>query len=126
MVIIKILSSKLYKKDAEVNVYLVDDREIERINAKYRGRKYPTDVIAFDLSCRYRNRSIFLADIIVSTDRAVSNASLYKTSPLYEMYMYIAHGLLHILGYKDHTENQRCIMYRKTIHILRSLDIKAS
>jgi rRNA maturation RNase YbeY len=82
-----------------------------------------TDVIAFDNSLDKRDETL-LGDIAVSTDTAIRNARIYKTTPLYEIYLYVIHGVLHLLGYDDKTQKERKIMQSKADHIISTLSIK--
>jgi rRNA maturation RNase YbeY len=66
--------------------------------------------------------SIF-ADIVVSVDMAIHNASLFKTTPLYELCLYVIHGALHLLGYEDRTIKGRKLMQLKAETILAKLKI---
>lgn len=108
-------SSEKITKPAEITVSFVGDKEIRKMNLKYLGRNGPTDVIAFDIS---HGKDSILADIVVSADTAVYNSRLYGTRPLYELYLYVIHGVLHILGYRDKTGRQRQLMDRKAAEIL--------
>lgn len=111
-------SSEKLKKPAEITVCFVTDKKIAQMNLKYFGKSAPTDVIAFDIS---RRRDSILADIIISADTAVINSRIYKTSPLYEVYLYVIHGVLHILGYRDKTPRQRQMMDKKSADILAQI-----
>ena len=53
------------------------------------------------------------ADIVISTDTAIRNAKIFKTTQLNELYLYVVHGVLHLLGYDDRTQKQRQIMQKK-------------
>jgi len=75
-------------------------------------------VIAFDLSL---DKKKILADIAISTDTAIRQAKIFKTSPLYETYLYVVHGVLHIIGYRDATFKQRKLMDEKAHYILEKL-----
>jgi probable rRNA maturation factor len=97
------------------------DREIRELNTMYLGRYCPTDVISFDIS---REKKELIADIAVSTDTAARNAKEYHTSPGFEIYLYVIHGLLHILGYDDVTPKRRKKMEDRTGRILASLNIQ--
>lgn len=88
----------------------------------YLGKNQPTEVLAFDLTDS-KNKSVILADIAISTERAIANARIFHTLAIYELYLYIIHGVLHILGYDDSTRNQRKIMKNKSTHILNSLNL---
>lgn len=102
-------------KPAEVTVCLVNDKKMAGLNLRYLGRRGSTDVMAFDLSNRPGAR---LADIIVSAGAAVSNSKIFKTTPLYELCLYAAHGALHLLGYDDADAAERRIMQKKAERIL--------
>ena len=54
-----------------------------------------------------------LADIMISTDQAILQARSFKTTPGYELLLYVAHGLLHILGFNDHSPEQIKLMRKK-------------
>ncbi len=116
----KVLSSESIKKSGEITVCFMNDRKIKELNFKYLRANNPTDVIAFDLAKPKRADKIF-ADIAISTDRAIDNANTFKTSPLFELYLYVIHGVLHILGYADKSKKDRLIMHKKELFLLNSL-----
>lgn len=115
-IVLRVLSLEKVKKPAEITILFVDNRQIRELNLMYLGRDCPTDVISFDDSL---NRRELLADIVVSTDAARRNARIFKTTPLSETYLYVVHGLLHLLGYDDKTRNARKIMQDKAENLLR-------
>ncbi len=118
-----------------INICFVTDEEIRRLNSRYSGRNSSTDVLAFDLSNKkiafgdnskrfsvvgkvpytfpHHEKDRLLSDIFISTDTAVSNSKNFKTTPLYETYLYLIHGMLHILGYDDRTARERAVMRKK-------------
>lgn len=108
------------KKKVSINICFLDDKEIKKLNQRFLAKNIPTDVIAFNLSS---NKKTILADIAISTETAIRNAKIFKTSPFYEIYLYIIHGLLHILGYDDRTKRQKKIIQRKTEYILNKLKL---
>ena len=87
----------------------------------YLGSDCPTDVIAFDLSAAKDDE--ISADLAISTDTAVRNARIFKTHATYEVYLYVIHGILHILGYDDSGAKEKKAMERKTNYILTALKI---
>jgi probable rRNA maturation factor len=109
------LSSEGVKKPGELTICFVDDKKIRELNLKFLGRNRATDVLTFDISSN--NKAIF-ADVIISTDTASRNARIFKSTPLRELYLYVVHGVLHILGYKDETTGQRKIMEEKARRVL--------
>lgn len=117
----KVLSSEGIKKSGEITACFVDDRKIKELNLKYLGKNNPTDVIAFDIAGP-KSPDKYFADIVISTDRAIDNAKVFHTTPLYELYLYVIHGVLHILGYEDKASMQRKIMQKKEKEILATLE----
>lgn len=77
----------------EVLVVLVSDRKISEIHQQFMGISGPTDVITFQHG-----------EIVVSAETAARQAAEYGTDLLHELRIYIAHGLLHLAGYDDHSE----------------------
>ncbi|MFH1413232.1 MAG: rRNA maturation RNase YbeY [Candidatus Omnitrophota bacterium] len=118
---LKVLSSQSKRKSGEINLCFVSDKKIKQLNLLYLGKNEPTDVISFDLTEAHDAEKKLFADIIISADTALSNSKIFKTDPLYEIHMYVVHGLLHLLGYDDGTLKQRKRMEQKTKQILRTL-----
>ncbi len=110
-IVLKALSLEKIKKQGEINILLVDNIQIRELNLVYSGRACPTDVLSFDNAL---NKKEILCDIVVSTDMALVHAKVFKTSPLYEAYLYVVHGLLHILGYDDSSATKAALMQKKS------------
>ncbi len=70
------------------------------LNKKYLKHHYTTDILTFNLS---DNKNKLVGEIIISTDEALKNAKIYKTLPRQEIILYVVHGILHLLGYDDHS-----------------------
>ncbi len=108
--------------EVEVNVMLTDDKTIHQINKDNRGIDRPTDVLSFpmidyenpaDLSgvedspYEYFNSEtgcLMLGDIVISIDRAYSQAEEYGHSVKREIAFLTAHSMLHLFGY-DHIDD---------------------
>jgi probable rRNA maturation factor len=118
--VLKVFSLEGTRRRGEITVIFVNDKLIRKINLKFLKRNSATDVIAFDIS---DNKKQFLADIVISTDTAVRNARIFKTWVYHELYLYVIHGVLHILGYDDKSPRQRKIMQRKANQVLSKLNI---
>ncbi len=84
------------------------------------GRNVPTDVIAFDMSERDAKGGVS-ADIIISAQMAAANCKLYKTELWREIYLYVIHGVLHVLGYDDKKASDRKAMEKKSDLLLNDL-----
>jgi probable rRNA maturation factor len=78
----------------EILVVLVSDRKISAIHQQFMGIADPTDVITFQHG-----------EIVISVETAARQAAEYRTNLLHELRLYIAHGLLHLAGYDDHSED---------------------
>jgi probable rRNA maturation factor len=78
----------------EILVVLVSDRKISAIHQQFMGIAGATDVITFQHG-----------EIVVSVETAARQAGEYKTGLFHEVRLYIAHGLLHLAGYDDHSED---------------------
>jgi probable rRNA maturation factor len=117
--VLKILAQEGFEKSGEITVCFVSDKQIRELNLMYLGKYSPTDVMSFDIS---RDKKQILADVVVSTDTALRNAKIFKTSSQYELYLYVVHGVLHLLGYDDNTLRKRKIMEEKTSQILKTLN----
>ncbi|MBM3724769.1 MAG: rRNA maturation RNase YbeY [Acidobacteria bacterium] len=82
---------------------LTDDRELRRLNRRFRGKDEPTDVLSFP-------EPGSLGEIAISVGRARQQAAAFGHDVETEIRILILHGLLHLLGY-DH-ENDRGRMAR--------------
>ena len=119
--VLKILSIEGIRNSGEKTFCFVNDTKIKELNSKYLGKNKPTDVIAFDIAEPKSPDKIF-ADIAISTDRAIDNAARFKTSPLFELYLYVIHGVLHILGYDDRNKKDKLLMRKRESHLLKTLN----
>lgn len=80
----------------EISVTITDDDSIRQINKEYRGIDSATDVLSFPM-----DDEIILGDIIISVEKAISQAKEYGHSLEREIAFLCIHGMLHLLGY-DH------------------------
>lgn len=108
----RILKEEGVRCGGEITVSIVTDHLIRRINLAYSDKDMTTDVLAFNTSESFDNGGLF-ADIIVSSDTAFRNSKTYSTPALNELKLYIAHGLLHLLGYNHSTSSGSRIMRDK-------------
>jgi probable rRNA maturation factor len=92
--------------DREISLLLVDDAGIREINRHYLGRDYATNVISFSLGegeFGQINPGL-LGDIVISVERAQTEAAACSVDFPDMMDFLMIHGLLHLLGY-DHEGN---------------------
>ena len=81
-----------------ISLAVVDDPTIHEINKKYLEHDYPTDVLSFVLEDR---ESYLEGELVVSADTASRNAAEYDWSAENELLLYVIHGALHLVGYRD-------------------------
>jgi probable rRNA maturation factor len=105
---------------AIISIAVVDDAYIIKLNKKYLRSSKVTDCMSFDLSDEQSpDEKCF--EIVVNAELAERIAEQKNHSPQAELALYIAHGLLHQLGYNDQDEDQARQMRRTEQDILQSL-----
>lgn len=106
----------------ELSIVLVDDATIAELNATYRGKNGPTDVLSFAMNEGQWgdvNPSV-LGDIVISIPTALRQAIAANHSLLEEVVMLLAHGLLHLLGYDHQTDAEDHEMTKQTKQLVRA------
>ncbi|MBR2947723.1 MAG: rRNA maturation RNase YbeY [Bacteroidales bacterium] len=102
----EILSTKSLSV-GEINVVFCSDDYLLNINRQFLGHDYYTDIITFDTSeynpVESNKRGRISADIFISLDTVLANADTYDTTFNRELYRVIIHGILHCMGYDDHS-----------------------
>lgn len=125
------MMSRLGCADQELSVLLVDDPGIRAINRDYLGRDRPTNVISFAIR-EGEDGSLnphLLGDIVVSVERAWSDARREKIRFTDELDFLLLHGLLHLLGY-DHEDvpaaeaREMRVMERRIFRELKGYEIQ--
>jgi rRNA maturation RNase YbeY len=108
--------------EAQLSVLLVGDRRMRRLNQLYRGRDYPTDVLAFPMREAGGPASPLLGDVVISLPQAIRQAEGDGHSLDHELATLLIHGTLHLLGY-DHERGGREAerMRRKERAIMRQV-----
>ena len=109
--------------EAEINLTITDNDDIQQLNKEFRGIDRPTDVLSFpmvdyeeplDFSIAesspgdYFNPEsgeLLLGDIVISAEKVISQADEYGHTVLREYCFLIVHSMLHLFGY-DHIEEE--------------------
>lgn len=97
------------KKPGEINYIFCDDEYLLKVNQDYLQHDYYTDIITFD----YVKGKTISGEIFVSLQRISDNASTLSKNYEEELRRVLAHGILHLCGYKDKTEEEEKEMRRK-------------
>ena len=126
-------------EQTEVDITIVDDEEIHRLNREYRDVDRPTDVLSFALDEGGEDEpelldapeEHLLGDIIISAETAQRQGEEFGHGLTREV-VYLAvhgllhlavHGLLHLLGYDHMTEEDKVIMRAKEEEALREIEL---
>ena len=90
-----------------VEVLLTSDAEMQELNAKWRGKDKPTDVLSFpSQGADLPGMQVFLGDIALGLEVAKADADkLGRDFPLHVMHL-LVHGFLHLLGYDHMSEDE--------------------
>ena len=129
---------------ATISLAIVGDAEIHRVNREFLNHDFPTDVISFLLSdsrstngelgdhsteqsgffeslphdVYSRATYVLEGELIVSSETAEREAHLHGWSPRAELLLYVVHGLLHLCGYDDLTDEARPVMRARERELL--------
>jgi probable rRNA maturation factor len=103
----------------EISIAVVDDPTIHDLNRRYLDHDYPTDVLSFSLG---DNASIE-GEVIVSADTAAQKAVEFEIPAIDELLLYVVHGVLHLVGYDDRTDEDCLEMRARERQYLRQCGI---
>ena len=102
-----------------ISVIFCSDNYILDINQRYLQHDYFTDIITFD----YTQGTKISGDLFVSVDSVKENSVEYGVEFEDELHRVIVHGILHLIGYDDHTEEDIRVMRSKEDYYLSLLDL---
>lgn len=103
----------------EINYVFCDDEYLYKLNVEFLQHDTLTDIISFD----YTMGKLVGGDIFISVERVQDNASDFKVSFENEVHRVIIHGILHYMGYKDKTEEEKQTMRNKENECLSELNL---
>ncbi len=123
------LEEEEIEDDAEISVTLVDNSRIRELNNEFREIDRETDVLSFPLGDENGfevdpdTDAILLGDIVISLERAKSQAEEYGHGFRREVAFLITHSLFHLLGYDHITSKEETEMFAKQEKVLEKLGI---
>jgi len=115
---INLLINRELKKVGEISIVLCSDKYLLEINIEYLKHNYYTDIITFN----YVEGNLISGDLFISVDRVKENSIVFNTGLIKELYRVIFHGILHLIGYNDKTEEEKRIMKTKEDLYLDEVD----
>ena len=100
---VKQVAKSYNKVVGDINYIFVDDETMLDINRRFIGHDYYTDHIGFD----YSKDGALSGDIYISLDTVRTNSELFGVTFDQELRRIIIHGLLHLCGLRDKTDEER-------------------
>lgn len=97
------------KKVGDIAYIFCDDEQILETNISYLDHNTYTDIITFD----YVEGNVISGDILISVDRVKENAELFNCTFEQELHRVIIHGILHLLGVGDKSEEEAQVMRKR-------------
>jgi len=116
-----VLLKNLNLSEFELSILILDNESITQLNKKYLGKNTPTNVLAFGMQegeLNLKTKKKILGDVVVSAEMAKVCSEDSKLDFYKELILYIIHGVLHLLGYRDDTGTARKKMERKQEELL--------
>jgi probable rRNA maturation factor len=111
----KVIENEDYKL-SELNFIFCSDEYLLAINIEYLNHDTYTDIITFDNS---EDEDYIEGDIFISIERVKENAILFNVDFANELHRVLVHGVLHLCGYHDKSEDESLLMRQKEdFHIL--------
>ena len=117
---IKYLINNEQGKVGPITIVFCNDEYLLDINKQYLNHNYYTDIITFD----YVEDNVISGDLFISIDRVKANAKKYDVSFIRELYRVVFHGVLHLVGYNDKTNEEQLLMTEKENLYLAEVDFK--
>ena len=102
------------KRVGNISYLFCDDEYLLGVNQQYLNHDTYTDIITFD----YVEGDVLSGDLFISIDSVRENASFYGAEFLTELRRVMVHGLLHLIGYDDHTPEEQKVMRSKEDYYL--------
>ena len=130
-VVLESLKFENFDTQCEVSISIVDNSEIKNINKQFRHIDKETDVLSFpqltfeegEVADVNENDEIILGDIIISIEKAISQAEEYGHGLRREIAFLTAHSMLHLMGYDHMVDEERIVMEQKQEKALQQLQI---
>ncbi len=104
----------------ELTYQFETDERVLEVNLEHLNHDFYTDIITFD----HVQGNMVFGDIFISVDRVEDNATKFDCSMEEEMKRVMAHGLLHLLGYKDDTPEEKKVMRKKEEECIKMFHVE--
>ena len=111
---LRLVSESEIRRIGDINIIFCSDNYILNVNQQYLHHDYFTDIITFD----YCEGDRLSGDLFISVDTVRENAIEYGTEFSEELHRVIVHGILHLIGYDDHSDKDVAMMRKKENYYL--------
>ena len=111
---LRLVAESEIRRLGDISIIFCSDPYILDINLKYLQHDYFTDIITFD----YCEGEKISGDLFISIDSVRENAAFYGTEFEDELNRVMVHGILHLIGYDDHTKAEQKTMREKENYYL--------
>ena len=116
---LRLVAESEIRKIGNISIIFCSDTYLLDVNQKYLQHDYFTDIITFD----YCEGDKLSGDLFISVDTVKDNALEYGTEFQDELNRVMVHGLLHLIGYDDHSEEDTKEMRAKENYYLSLRDL---
>lgn len=116
----------LTNKQVILDVSIVNNKKIQKLNKEYRGKDYPTDILSFDFggSEDFENLPfLHIGELVISHQKVEQQANEFNHSIRREYCYLFAHGLVHLMGYDHESEEDKAQMDKIVDDIFLPLNI---
>ncbi len=111
---LKLVAESEIRRIGDISIIFCSDNYILDVNQQYLQHDYFTDIITFD----YCEGDRLSGDLFISVDSVRENAVEYGTEFEDELNRVIVHGILHLIGYDDHRDEDVAEMRSKENYYL--------
>ncbi len=112
-----------HKPDAELTIRLVDDAESQSLNAEYRGKDKPTNVLSFPFEAPPGVELPLIGDLVISPNVVAKEAIEQDKDFQHHFAHMVVHGCLHLLGFDHINDDDAEVMESLEKQILAGMDI---
>lgn len=112
---LRLVISSEHKKEGDIQYVFCSDKYLNSINVTFLDHDTFTDIISFPTT---ENSSIISGEIYLSVDRVIENSQNIGSLLSTELSRVIVHGILHFIGYDDHSEEEKKEMRNKEDYYL--------
>jgi probable rRNA maturation factor len=127
--------TKFIQRRPSINIILIDDKFMRRLNRKFTKRAGTTDVLSFEMSERLHSKKedenllkefvypgAILGEVYINLDQAKKNAQNHQVKFTDEVALLVTHGVLHLLGYEHKRKSDFLVMREKEKEYLSQRD----